>query len=102
MYPMLWEASGVTLEQLVHQLLNQQDNERRVLRQLMSHGLLWFPLACAAGLARMAGTAAPKSVSRLGRGSELAKLDGCGGARLKDGELLEQLRGRQLSGSGFL
>ena len=55
----------------------------------MSHGLLWFPLllACAAGLARMAGTAAPKSFRAWAEGSELAKLDGCGGARLKDGEL---------------
>ena len=65
----------------------------------MSHGLLWFPLLLAFVLLASLGWLERRRQNLFrswAEGSELAKLDGCGGARLKDGEhALEQLRSRE-------
>ena len=56
----------------------------------MSHGLLWFPLLLAFVLLASLGWLERRRQNLFrtwAEGSELAKLDGCGGARLKDGEL---------------
>ena len=55
----------------------------------MSHGLLWFPLLLAFVLLASLGWLERRRQQHLSliHISELAKLDGCGGARLKDGEL---------------
>ena len=54
----------------------------------MSHGLLWFPLLLAFVLLASLGWLERRRQNLFrtwAEGSELAKLDGCGGARLKDG-----------------
>ena len=56
----------------------------------MSHGLLWFPLLLAFVLLASLGWLERRRQNLFrtwAERSELAKLDGCGGARLKDGEL---------------
>ena len=56
----------------------------------MSHGLLWLPLLLAFVLLASLGWLERRRQNLFrtwAEGSELAKLDGCGGARLKDGEL---------------
>ncbi len=56
----------------------------------MSHGLLWFPLLLAFVLLASLGWLERRRQNLFrtwAEGSELAKLDGCGGARLKDGVL---------------
>jgi len=56
----------------------------------MSHGLLWFPLLLAFVLLASLGWLERRRQNLFrtwAEGSELAKLDGCGGARLEDGEL---------------
>ena len=54
----------------------------------MSHGLLWFPLLLAFVLLASLGWLERRRQNLFrswAEGSELAKLDGCGGARLNDG-----------------
>ena len=56
----------------------------------MSHGLLWFPLLLAFVLLASLGWLERRRQTLFrawAEGSELAELDGCGGARLKDGAL---------------
>ena len=57
----------------------------------MSHGLLWLPLLLAFVLLAALGWLERRRQNLFrtwAEGSELAKLDGCGGARLKDGQLI--------------
>ena len=57
----------------------------------MSHGLLWFPLLLAFVLLAALGWLDRRSPSLFrtwAEGAELVKLDGCGGAQLKDGRLV--------------
>ena len=57
----------------------------------MSHGLLWLPLLLAFVLLASLGWLERRRQTLFrarAEGSELAKLDGCGGARLKDGQLI--------------
>ena len=54
----------------------------------MSHGLLWFPLLLAFVLLAALGWLERRRQSLFrtwAEGAELVKLDGCGGAQLKDG-----------------
>jgi hypothetical protein len=56
----------------------------------MSHGLLWFPLLLAFVLLAALGWLERRRQSLFrtwAEGAELVKLDGCGGAQLKDGRL---------------
>ena len=56
----------------------------------MSHGLLWLPLLMVFVLLAALGWLERRRqflFRAWAGGSELAKLDGCGGARLKDGQL---------------
>ena len=56
----------------------------------MSHGLLWFPLLLAFVLLAALGWLERRRQTLFrtwADGAELAKLDGCGGALLKDGHL---------------
>ena len=57
----------------------------------MSHGLLWFPLLLAFVLLAALGWLERRRQSLFrtwAEGAELVKLDGCGGAQLKDGRLV--------------
>ena len=82
MYPMLWEASGVTLEQLVHELLQAQDNEMTNPADqggaMDEHGLLWFPLLAFVLLAALGWLERRRQTlfRTWAEGAELVKLDG--------------------------
>ena len=57
----------------------------------MSHGLVWFPLLLAFLLLASLGWLERRRQNLFrvwAEGSELAKLDGCGGALLKEGQLI--------------
>ena len=57
----------------------------------MSHGLLWLPLLAAFVLLVALGWLERRRQNLFrdwAEGAELAKLDGCGGARLQDGHLI--------------
>ena len=57
----------------------------------MSHGLLWFPLLVAFVLLVALGWLERRRQTLFrtwAEGAELVKLDGCGGAQLKDGRLM--------------